>query len=232
MNDLFYVPKNLLTTNNAKTLKGKKEGWETHILYMAPYTQNSFGKNLCPMATEGCAAACLYTAGRGRMSNVQKGRTNKANYFLKGRKQFLAQLELELMKLDKKASKGKNIAVRLNGTSDLSFEKFIDFEAYPNLVFYDYTKVWTRYKKPLPKNYSLVFSRSESNEQKAIELLNKGVSVAVVFSDANLPTEWNGFKVVNGDETDLRFLDSKGVVVGLYAKGDAKKDTTGFVVQI
>jgi hypothetical protein len=75
----------------------------------------------------------------------------------------------------------------------------------------------------------LTFSRSETNEALAVDVLRNGGNVAVVFAGV-LPSAWQGYNVVNGDESDLRFLDKKNVVVGLRAKGDAKKDTTGFVV--
>jgi hypothetical protein len=58
--------------------------------------------------------------------------------------------------------------------------------------------------------------------------LSNGMNVAAVFH--KVPETYLGRTVINGDETDLRFLDPKGVIVGLKAKGKAKKDTTGFVV--
>ena len=74
----------------------------------------------------------------------------------------------------------------------------------------------------------MTFSCSESNEKIAKLVLEMGGNVAVVFRN-QLPKTWNGVKVVNGDESDLRFLDKKGVVVGLIEKGLAKQDETGFV---
>ena len=228
---MFYIPKNLLGKSNAKTTKGEKLGWISFIMYMSPYTQNDKGVNVCPMASAGCIVACLFTAGRGKFSNVEKARINKSNYFIKDRKAFLSQIKVELAKLQKKALNGVNIAVRLNGTSDISWEKFINMSDYPNLVFYDYTKNHLRFNRVLPANYNLLFSRSETNEIEAFKLLDKGVNVAVVFATKELPKTYKGYPVVDGDETDLRFLDDKGVIVGLYAKGDAKKDKTGFVVK-
>jgi hypothetical protein len=99
----------------------------------------------------------------------------------------------------------------------------------PNILFYDYTKNPNHIKKYINSNYKLTFSRSECNEATAIDVLNDGGNVAVVFSN-ELPTEWNGYRVINGDETDLRYFDPINVVVGLKAKGDAKKDKSGFVV--
>ncbi|GIV43904.1 MAG: hypothetical protein KatS3mg035_1027 [Bacteroidia bacterium] len=219
----YYIPKRLLSSgSDAKTVKGEKKGWVTYIMYMSPFTQNSIGVNVCSHASAGCAAACLVGSGRGGFSNkVTRGRQNKTEFFLHNREGFLKKLYKELILIEKK-HKGEKVAVRLNGTSDISWEKFKVkdnknlFELFPSIQFYDYTKNHLRFDQKLPKNYSLVFSRSETNHDKAIELLNRGVSVAMVFD--NIPKEFEGFKVINGDETDLRFLDKKGVIVGLKYK--------------
>lgn len=219
----YYKPTSLLTTNNAKTIKGEKLGYTTYVLYLAPHRQNSQAKNICPMASAGCIAACLYSSGHGSMSGVQKGRINKTEYFLTDREAFLKALYVEIAQAELKHKlEETKFAIRLNGTSDISWETFKVkdnkniFELFPNVQFYDYTKNYLRFKKPLPANYSLLFSRSESNEEIAIGLLNQGVNVAIVFD--TLPSEYKGFKVINGDETDLRFKDEKGVVIGLKYK--------------
>lgn len=218
-----YTPTSLLTTNNAKTIKGEKFGWKTYIMYMSPFTQNSQSKNVCPMATKGCSEACLYTSGHGAMANVQKGRTNRTELFLKNRALFLRMLYSEIAQISVKHEiEGGKFVIRLNGTSDISWEKFIIkdgkniFQLFPNVQFYDYTKNYLRFKNELPKNYRLIFSRSETNEVIAMELLKKGINVAVVFD--SIPKLYNGFKVVNGDESDLRHKDPKGVIVGLKYK--------------
>jgi hypothetical protein len=124
--------------------------------------------------------------------------------------------------------------VRLNGTSDINWERYSVIQAFNKVQFYDYTKNYFRMNLfldgKLPSNYSLTFSRSETNENDCISILKRGGNVAVVFRSKVLPTHWQGFPVINGDENDLRFLDPKGVVVGLTAKGKAKSDTSGFVV--
>jgi hypothetical protein len=237
---MFYIPQNLLTTQNAKTVKGEKEGVSTYIMYMAPFNQNATGKNVCSHATKGCAESCLFTAGRGKFANVKKGRVNKANYFFAERQKFLMQLYMEIGRIERKhAKKGTEFAVRLNGTSDLSWERLKItamgkslIELFPTVQFYDYTKNPNRFKDTLPSNYHLTFSRAESNENKALKVLSNGNNVAVVFNSKELPTTWKGYKVIDGDKNDLRYKDDKNVVVGLYAKGDAKKDTTGFVVHV
>lgn len=239
----FYVPQNLLNSGgDAKTKKGLKKGWKTYIMYLSPFTDNSKGVNVCSHASPGCAAACLVGSGRGGFSdNVKRGRRNKTEFFLNDRKGFFMKLFKELTLISKK-HKGEKIAIRLNGTSDISWEKFkiVDgknlMELFPDLQFYDYTKNHLRFNRELPKNYSLVFSRSETNHEKSIELLNKGVSVAMVFDTP--PTEFEGFEVVDGDETDLRFLDSKGVIVGLKYKmltsGADNKEAfnSGFAIRV
>lgn len=229
-----YKPqKKLLSFNNFKMQKSVKYGYLTAILHLAPY--NLSGYNICPKATIGCAMACLNTAGRGQMNCVQKSRINKTLYFLKDRQKFLEHLYKEITTYEKLAhSKNLKLAVRLNGTSDLPWEryKFKDnknlMELFPNIPFYDYTKILNRFNQVLPKNYNLVFSRSESNENEVKELLTTDNNIAVVFN--KLPKKYLGRKVVTGDDNDLRFLDPKKTIIGLLAKGRAKKDISGFTV--
>lgn len=241
----YHKPVNLLTTENHKTIKGEKLGFKTYILYMAPFTANSKGVNLCPHASAGCVQSCLVGSGFGGMyPAVAEGRKNKAEYFLANRTEFLAQLDFEIARAIR-VNKGKNkVAFRLNGTSDLRFEKFKVrdgknlFELYPSVVFYDYTKNHLRLNGDLPKNYHLTFSRSETNEEKAFELLGRGFNVAMVFD--KVPKTYMGYKVIDGDKNDLRFKDPKGgVIVGLRYKKNTGKNgaeknkaalTSGFVI--
>lgn len=215
--------KPLLSTNNAKTIKGEKLGYITYILYMAPYTANSKGINVCSHASKGCAEACLVGSGFGGMyTNVMEGRKNKTEYFLSNRVEFLNQLKNEIEATIRKNKDKAIVTIRLNGTSDLPYEKYKVFEGknifemFPDVQFYDYTKNYLRFDKVLPKNYHLTFSRSETNDSKSLELLKRGFNVAMVFD--RLPTTHKGFEVVNGDLDDLRFLDKKNVVVGLKYK--------------
>lgn len=216
--------KNLLTFNNAKTVKGQKKNFVTAIMYLSPFTLNSKGVNLCPMASEGCANACLFESGFGGMyQNVKNGRMEKTEFYLSNRIGFLDKLVDEITKLEAKYKDSEyTLAIRLNGTSDISFEKQITsngktiFDTFKNIQFYDYTKNYTRFNKVLPSNYHLTFSRSETNHEIAMDILSKGHNVAMVFK--TLPETYNGYKVVNGDETDLRFLDEKNVIVGLKYK--------------
>lgn len=227
--------KSLLSIDtNAKTVKGQSKGYRTGILYLAPASVSNV-INVCIYASDGCRRHCLYTAGRGAFTNVQKARINKTKLFVADKHAFVETLKLNLSKLVSNCLKTKAVpAVRLNGTSDINWERYSVIQAFNKVQFYDYTKNYFRMMLfldgKLPSNYSLTFSRSEVNESQCLEILSRGGNVAVVFRSKVLPTHWQGFPVINGDENDLRFLDPKGVVVGLSAKGKAKADTSGFVV--
>jgi len=231
----------LLNSGNSKTIKGLAYGYVTYGIHLSPSKLSGF--NTCHWASKGCSMACLNTAGRGIMKNVQKARINKTKFLFQHRETFMAQLHKEITVGAKKARKyDKTPCVRLNLTSDIPWEAkqfFFEgksiFDHFPDLAFYDYTKGSYRMHKfldgKMPKNYSLTFSRSEeTSNDRMRRILNKGGNVAVVFR-GSLPEKYLGHPVVNGDDTDLRFLDPKGVIVGLVEKGLAKKDQTGFVVE-
>jgi len=214
-------------------------------MYLAPFAQNAKGKNICSHASKGCVEACLFGSGFGGMYNtVEVGRINKTNYFIAERQNFLNQLVSEITKFSNKhAKKNEKICIRLNGTSDLAWEKFKVkdnkslMELFPNVQFYDYTKNYLRFDKVLPSNYHLTFSRSEVNEEQVDRLLSQGNNVAVVFDE--LPQTYKGFKVINGDLSDMRFKDEKNVIVGLKYKkltskgADNKKAfESGFAIEL
>ena len=214
-----------------KTRKGQKDGWLTAILYLVPAGQLGT-KNLCGSASDGCKESCLFQQGRGKMNSVQQARLRKTLYFQDDRNGFLNQVKEDVSKAIAWAkSKGYKLAVRLNGTSDVVWERFDLMETFPNVPFYDYSKHAFRFnsKWKLPSNYHLTFSQSEANHSEAKRLAKSGENVAIVFRH-KLPKKWYGREVIDGDQNDLRFLDSKGCVVGLLAKGSAKKDQTGFVI--
>ena len=230
----------LLTVGNPKLLKGEKKGYLSSVLHFAPADLS--GKEVCPKRTKGCTDACLNTAGRGGIFKkgestnvIQLARIRKTKYFFENRQDFLNELTVEIIKTVKKAEKQNLIPVfRLNGTSDLSWEKYEVvtgkniFQMFPEVQFYDYTKVNNRKVSHIP-NYHLTFSKADGNDMDIRIAAKNGMNVAVVFRK-ELPETYIGKQVVNGDDTDLRFLDPKGVIIGLKAKGRAKKDTTGFVV--
>jgi hypothetical protein len=226
--------KNLLSVDtNAKTVKGQRKGYLTGILSLAPDRLSGLF-NACPNASDGCRQTCLYSAGRGAFNSVQKARIAKTVAYVKDRESFLSTLTENVASVIRKAkAKKMHPVIRLNGTSDIGWERYTVIQAFKTTRFYDYTKNFNRMSAfldgKLPSNYSLTFSRSEANEAQCIDVLRRGGNVAVVFRK-QLPTHWNGYPVISGDENDLRFLDPRGVVVGLTAKGKAKTDTTGFVV--
>ena len=102
------------------------------------------------------------------------------------------------------------------------------FELFPQIQFYDYTKIPTRKVEHIP-NYHLTWSYSQANDKYATMFDKVSNNIAVVFRDA-LPKMFKGLKVIDGDKHDMRFLDETQVVVGLIEKGEAKKDTSGFVI--
>ena len=169
---------------NAKTVKGQKEGYRTAILYLAPSTQSGF--QVCPMASEGCKKACLYTAGHGAFSNVQQGRINKTRWFMQDRQSFLTQLKKEISNHIKNCDKKGYIpCVRLNGTSDISWENYDIIQAFPNVQFYDYTKIYKRALKYVngqyPSNYHITYSLNEDNKKEAFEILKLRGNISAVF---------------------------------------------------
>ncbi len=232
----------LLTFNNSKTNKSVKLGYQTSILHLSPSTMAGVG-NMCPKASAGCIAGCLNTAGHGGMfvniddSRVQNARKRRTIQFVQDRELFMLELYVEINKAVRMAAaKGLVPVFRLNGTSDCVYEKIPVlgynniFEAFPGVQFYDYTKIYRRlYTCRNIVNYHLTFSKSEINEVEVEQCIANGYNVAVVFD--KVPSEYKGCKVINGDEHDLRFLDERGVVVGLKAKGRARKDVSGFVVR-
>jgi hypothetical protein len=225
----------LLSTANPKIQKGAKLGYLSFILHLAPATLS--GKETCPKRTAGCTAACLNTAGRGGMfrkgettNMIQQARIRKTKMFFEQKEAFLAQLEKDINKGIKQAAKlGLKPVFRLNGTSDLSVEKWGIIEKFPQVQFYDYTKVLGRKVSHLP-NYHLTFSAADGNERDVVKAIEQGMNVAMVFD--RVPETYMGVPVHDADEHDLRFLDPKASIAGLKAKGRAKKDTTGFVRRV
>lgn len=225
---------------DAKTIKGTAFNWMTGILYLAPSDEAKV-INTCPNASAGCRISCLFTAGRGAFNNVREARIKKTLYFKENRQAFLKDISSDIIALQKKAQKkGMKACIRLNGTSDLPWERMMDadgltlMQRHSDVQFYDYTKSLKRMKEYLrgemPGNYHLTFSRSESNQAEADEVLKLGGNVAIVYKNPPSPSFYSTPVVINGDESDLRFTDPQGAIVALKAKGKAKKDTSGFVL--
>ena len=232
---------------NPKVQKGLASGYAQYILHLAP--ANLSGFETCAKRTVGCTAACLNLAGRGGMFKkgettnvIQEARIRKTLFFFEERNGFMEWLVADIkLAIKQSAKKGLIPVIRLNGTSDLAWEKYEVlrdgvmyaniFEAFPDVQFLDYTKILGRKVKAIA-NYHLTFSAADGNDADVAKAIDQGYNIAVVFGlkkTQAMPAEYLNRPVFNGDENDLRFLDPKGVVVGLYAKGKAKKDTTGFV---
>ena len=240
----FGVNSLLSVGSDSKTVKGEKLGFNTAILYMQPNLK------ICPASKmAGCFESCLVSAGRGSFNNVKQARANKTNLFNIDKGLFFSALISEIETLYKKHS--DSLVVRLNGTSDIDYENIsfnykskdykniFEYFSNSNIQFYDYTKRIKRLQKTLPKNYDLTISYSGKNHKYAVNCLqahSEGHKIAVVFDDLEKATSkdfnFYGGKVINGDNTDLRFLDSKGSIIGLSAKGKAKKDQSGFVQRL
>ena len=226
----------LLSTANPKIQKGTKLGYLSFILHLAPADLS--GRETCPKRTAGCTAACLNTAGRGGMFKkgektnvIQKARIRKTQYFFNNRAAFMKDLYADICKGIRLANKlGLEPVFRLNGTSDLSWEKYEMaegknvFDVFAGIQFYDYTKVLGRKVKHI-ENYHLTFSKADGNDADVAKALAQGLSVVAVYDE--IPEG-----VPSADETDLRFLDPKGTMLGLKAKGRAKKDYSGFVIRL
>ena len=240
----------LLSVDSAKAEKAVTYGYLNGIHYMAPASTS--GANLCPNATQGCIDLCLgkYSGQAGMVADQENGtnsvresRIAKARLFMQDRQTYMRHLERQIARLVAKAAKeGLTPCVRLNGSTDITFERMAYLGTdgrrmtllarFPNVQFVDYTKIASRMAKA-PANLSLTFSRAENNETECLDLLAQGHNVAIVFAHG-LPVSrsWNGYRVVDGDRHDLRHLDPRGVVVGLSPKGrKAKADVSGFVLR-
>ena len=235
------LPLKLLNIENGKTPKGEKRGYLTGILYLSPAATSGV-MNVCPCSSAGCRAACLNTAGLATMfPRILKARIAKTKWLHDDREGFLAQLRADILALKRAAERWHMIpTVRINGTSDLPQLAQQMAQEFPHIQFYDYTKIPQPWKRVRP-NYHLTFSLSESNFQEAWDALEHGINVAVVFNtrkSRELPETWRGLRVLDGDVSDLRFLDTPqaklGSIIGLRAKGRARKERgrgqrTGFV---
>jgi hypothetical protein len=214
--------------SSSKIAKGLKYNEMTYILYLAPAEQS--GYNVCPMSTEECRTACLSESGHNRIdvkkNAINKARIKKTKLFFEERDFFMSWLVKEITKAKIDAdTKGYRFSVRINGTSDIDLTTFKIggrniLEIFPLIQFYDYTKVAKRFKllEKYP-NYDLTYSFSGYNMVQCLDLLeNKKGRVAMVFEGKILPQSFLGYKVIDGDEYDMRYLDKQGVIVGLKFK--------------
>jgi len=232
----------LLTVNgNPKLVKGDKlsDKYLSAIMHLSP-----INTRICPYQDIAkCKEACLNTAGRGGIfkkgestNTIQEARKRKTDLFLNDRDTFMSLLVKDIQAFVRKCERlDKKPCIRLNGTSDIQWELIpIDnyaniFDMFSDVQFYDYTKIPTR-KVSSIKNYHLTWSYSEANDKYARLFEQVPYNKAVVFH-GGLPSMFKGMKVIDGDTTDMRFLDKANRVIGLKAKGKARKDTSGFVIQ-
>ena len=246
---------------NAKTVKVQKLGFITAILYLAPYL--SSGRNVCPMADIAkCHEGCLNTAGRGGIAKagaliatdggmlpdntIQRARLKRTAMYWDDRTNFIHTLAREIAAFIKKAERlNLTPVIRLNGTSDIQWERGHEvlwndwvhdsiFEAFPDVQFYDYTKLPARFARELPANYHLTLSNSEASPAYArkVQAAHRKHNASVVsVGSKEMYTAMVAAGGVDGDANDLRFLDPAGSMVWLKAKGKARKDTSGFVIR-
>jgi hypothetical protein len=240
----MHISNRLLSVDSPKAIKSLKFGWLNAIHYMAPADIAGVG-NLCPHASEGCKALCLgYHSGQASMvkdaanvankNNVRESRDTKTRQFMADRQAYMAAFEKQMLREKANAdAAGLKLCVRFDGSTDTGMGLRLA-RKYPEIQFTDYTKNKRRALDNAnglhPANYSVTFSRSEINEADCLEVLSAGGNVAAVFA-GTMPDTWQGYRVVSGDEHDLRHLDPHNVVIGLTPKGAAKKDTSGFVVR-
>lgn len=242
---MTFKRKSLLGFNtNAKTVKGETIGYYTGILYLAP--SDISGYQVCPMAKLAqCDKACLYTSGRGAFTSIQNARIAKTKLFFSDRNWFMQNIVKDIQKgITKAKALNQELLIRLNGTSDIKWEN-VDFtdldgkhynnimEKFPNVQFYDYTKIPNRVD--LPSNYDLTFSYSGVvTFQKFNKIaIAKKMRIATVFrTEKMIPEKYLGLNVISGDNSDVRHIEDKNTIVALYAKGKARKDVTGFVIDL
>jgi hypothetical protein len=227
--------KTILGTASAKTVKGEKIGYLTAIVYLKPSIK------ICSMSKlAGCLNPCLQSAGRGAFNSVQAARESKTRFYFENQQAFLLSIAADIWSLVNTAkNRGLTPLVRLNGTSDIPYENLevMDnkniFQLFPEVQFYDYTKHPSRkIEGKTPGNYDLTYSYSGLTPEKVTikGILNPANSrVAVVFQNqSDIPSTFKGWITIDGDNTDVRHIEPKTVVVALYAKGKAKNDYSGF----
>jgi hypothetical protein len=257
------VQNTIYSVDSPKAIKSREFGYLNAIHYLAPYDFSGFNLcshaspgciNLCLGLHSGQAGMVKIAEQDTAMNSVRKSRVQKSQRFMTKRAAYMVDVIKSSHRVIAKAAKmGLKPCLRMNGCSDIAWEgikirlewvaqfPFLApyvgmniFDIFPDVDFVDYTKNPKRFDRALPANYHLTFSRAEDNESVALELLSRGVNVAVVFAD-HVPESWHGFAVIDGDKHDLRQLDPRGsigTVIGLLPKGrKAKKDQSGFVVR-
>lgn len=246
----YFKTHDLFTLDSTKTVKGEAFGYRTLVLYLKPWLSGGH-KNLCGSSTPGCRLHCLgTTSGMLAWESSQEAEQRRTDYFFLDRQGFLETAIKEIAKHISYCGKHNlKPVVRFNGSSDFPWEQYrsILMDVFVDTIFYDYSKILSRVRKSLtgpswPKNYFLVYSLSEKPQSpaEAQEALSLGGCVAVVFGpnqpgkmpkSYTIPTTFMGVDVVDGDKSDLVFLQPPSTILGLKAKGSARRDTSGFVIR-
>ncbi len=236
MRDTYRAPfrhRGELCLENAKTTKGQGKGYLTAVLYFSPERSAGLQKNMCPFSSPGCRASCLHYAGRAAVyAPIHDARARKTAEYLADPARYIAGLEMEVWRLEKRAAEhGFRLAVRTGGTHEDDRIAPALAPLFPKVKFYNYKKRPRAWEQEL-KNYRITMSRSETNEKHCLEALDNGINVAALIDipkAAPIPARYWGFRTIDGDAHDLRFLDARPRVVILRAKGLARLDNTGFV---
>lgn len=231
--------------SSAKMIKNQKVSNNyTYILYLSP--AGTSGYDVCPHSTPECRIGCLASSGRVKMelrskdkiNTIQSARVKKTRLFFEHREFFLNWMIAEIKTFQEKAKKdGYDFSIRLNGTSDIEWEHIeiygeTIFDIFPEVQFYDYCKNPARMLSKKPKNYHLTFSYNGRNENITKRILERGGNVAVIYDipkGKELPSNWNGYPVIDGDLTDYRPNDPKGTVVGLRWKDIGNRNDNEYV---
>lgn len=219
----------LFTRRTTKHDHTRAAGYRMRVLYLSPARESRI-LDACPHASRACAALCLgHSAGRMALPDSKQARVRRTRLLVQDPATFRALVERELQ-----AAARAGCAVRLNGSSDLDWTATI--ARHPSVQFIDYTKNLQRMlgfiRGELPKNYYLVFSRSETNDDACARVAAAGGSIAIVAeAGAPLPPWTRGKPIVNGDAHDARWTDPPGAIVLLTPKGAARRDRSGFVIR-
>ena len=244
--------KKMLSETSHKAALSTTFGYLQGIHYMAPAGVAGVG-NLCPWASEPCKSLCLgeHSGMAAIYSNVIASRINKARCYMLQRKAYMAMLYKALHGLIANAKKqNMHPVARLNGSTDINWIDKV--KQFPELQFVEYTKsvkaALAHARGDMPENLHITFSFSGNNWSECLQVLRAGGNVAVCFGTKGknakhnkrnhvMPDQYMGFDVINGDLSDLRFLDpdkrgkGDGVIVALTPKGGkAAADNSGFVV--
>jgi hypothetical protein len=223
--------------NHSSKLKknGKISGQLTYGVYLAPAKES--GYQVCPNATKECKLGCLNTSGRAGIeifsgkTMIKDARIKRTRLFFEHNEYFMAWLIAEIKAKRAKAKRDNlGFSVRLNATSDIDWQNtyykgYNVFEIFPDVIFYDYTKNVKKFINK-PDNYHLTFSYTGRNWDKCKVVLEQGNNVAMVFNvkkETEIPAMYKGYDVINGDITDYRVDDAKGIIVGLKWKRIANR---------